>query len=324
MKKFIALVIFLALAVIFVPWLHPAGATDQSVVNVYQNNQLVKSVVFKIDVPYYVINNQKPGVKMDVAPFVQNGRTYVPVRFLGNALGVKDASIHWDNNTQKVTMSEPGFNNVEMTIDVIQVLSNGKPLRGVDVAPLVQDPPGRTMLPARFTAEALGYQVAWDEATQTVVCWPAGQPKPDVSAAVDYLNQVQEQPQDQGQANTYPAGWKQVSYNGGQAYIPPDAERPYPNVYYMGNSTIVQFDTKGITISYPCKQFSNEKADQTAKNLLLANIGDTGLVQQIWEYGAQKTTRGYRLPLKIFPGTEKFKEIQVKNDDGRIAVTGIY
>lgn len=52
MKKFIALILFLALAVIFVPWLHPAGADNQSVVDVYQNNLLVKSVVFKIGVPY--------------------------------------------------------------------------------------------------------------------------------------------------------------------------------------------------------------------------------------------------------------------------------
>ncbi|OQA08857.1 MAG: hypothetical protein BWY65_01329 [Firmicutes bacterium ADurb.Bin373] len=36
----------------------------------------------------------------------------------------------------------------------------------------------------------------WDEATQTVVCWPAGQEKPDVSAAVEYLTQfVEQQPQ---------------------------------------------------------------------------------------------------------------------------------
>ncbi|OQA11292.1 MAG: hypothetical protein BWY65_00088 [Firmicutes bacterium ADurb.Bin373] len=31
----------------------------------------------------------------------------------------------------------------------------------------------------------------WDEATQTVVCWPAGQEKPDVSAAVEYLTSGQ-------------------------------------------------------------------------------------------------------------------------------------
>jgi len=47
MKKFIALVIFLALTVIFIPWLHPARAADQKV-DVYENQKLVRSVVFKI------------------------------------------------------------------------------------------------------------------------------------------------------------------------------------------------------------------------------------------------------------------------------------
>lgn len=318
MKKFMVFVLALMLTLLTTI---PALA-DQ--VDVYQNNQLVKSVVFKIGVPEYVVNDKTPGVKMDVAPFIQNDRTFVPVRFLGNALGVGNDSISWDNGTQTATLK--GANaTLQMTIGQAQVKSNGV-AKAIDVAPILRS--DRTFLPARFVAEGLGYQVAWAEATQTVVCWPVGEPKPDVSAAVEYLNSqpVQQQPQDQTQANPYvPAGWKQVSYSGVSAYIPPGAKRPYPNVYYMGNSTIVQFDdADALNIGYPCKQFSNEKADQTAKDLLLANIGDPELVQQIWDYGAQKTTRGYRLPLKIFPGTGKFKKIQVANDDGRIGVTGIY
>ncbi|TEB04788.1 hypothetical protein Psch_03550 [Pelotomaculum schinkii] len=319
MKKFIALGIFFGLAVIFIPWLHSAKAEQ---VDVYEDNQLVKSVVFKIGVPEYVVNGQTPGVKMDVAPFIQDDRTFVPVRFLGNALGVSDENINWNGEVRRVFVAGPNNTSLVMTIDVKEIMVDGQ-ARAIDVAPVLTS--DRTFLPARYVAEGLGYEVAWDEATQTVVCWPAGETKPDVSAAVDYLNQVQEQPQDQAQATPYvPAGWKQVSYNGGQAYIPPDAENRYPNVYFMEKGNMVQFDTKGLTISYPCKQFSNEKADQTAKDLLLSNIGDSSLVQQIWDYGAQKTTRGYWLPLKIFPGTEKFKEIQVENADGCIAVLCMY
>lgn len=157
-------------------------------VNVYENQKLVKSVVFKIGVPYYVVNGQAPGVKMDVALFIQNDRTFVPVRFLGNALGVTDDRITWDNNTQTATLK--GNATLQMTIGKAQVTSNGQ-AKAIDVAPVVVDP-GRTMLPARFVAEGLGYQVDWDEATQTVVCWPAGQPKPDVSAVVSYLTNIQQ------------------------------------------------------------------------------------------------------------------------------------
>ena len=145
-------------------------------VNVYENNQLVKSVVFKIGVSEYVVDGQTPGVKMDVAPFIESDRTFVPVRFLGNALGVTDSNIAWDNNTKTATLQDNA--TLSMTIGQARITSDGK-TKPIDVAPLLKS--DRTFLPARFVAEGLGYQVDWDEATQTVVCWPAGQEKPDVS-----------------------------------------------------------------------------------------------------------------------------------------------
>ncbi len=174
-------------------------------VNVYENQKLVKSVVFKIGVPYYVVDGKTPGVKMDVAPFIHNDRTFVPVRFLGNALGVTDDRITWDNATQTATLKGAKA-TLSMTIGKPEVVSNGV-AKTIDVAPMLVDP-GRTMLPARFVAEGLGYQVEWDEATQTVICWPAGEPKPDVSAAVQYLSQVQEQPQPVGETFTTRAGYQ--------------------------------------------------------------------------------------------------------------------
>lgn len=182
MRKFFAFIVIVALAIILVPWLNPARAEQ---VDVYQNDQLVKSVVFKIGVPYYVVNGQTPGVKMDVAPFIEKDRTFVPVRFLGNALGIADSNITWDGPTQTATLK--GAKALSMTIGKAQVTSDGQ-TKAIDVAPMLVDP-GRTMLPARFVAEGLGYQVDWDEATQTVVCWPVGQAKPDVSAAVNWLVQ---------------------------------------------------------------------------------------------------------------------------------------
>jgi len=180
-KKFITFVIILAAVIIFIPWLHPAKA-DQ--VNVYQDNQLVKSVVFKIGVPYYVVNGQTPGTKMDVAPFIKNDRTFVPVRYLSNALGVGDSNISWDSATQTATLKGAKA-TLSMTIGKAEVVSNGV-TKAIDVDPMLVDP-GRTMLPARYVAEGLGYQVDWDEATQTVICWPAGEAKPNVDTAVSYL-----------------------------------------------------------------------------------------------------------------------------------------
>ena len=187
MKRFIAFVLFVALAVVFIPWLHTAGAVEQdTTVNVYDRQKnLVKSVVFKIGVPYYVVNNQTPGVKMDVAPFIQEDRTFVPVRFLGNALGVTDDNINWNGDVQRVFIA---FQRTAMMMQIgvkeIHIDGISKP---IDVAPILTE--ARTFLPARYVAEGLGYQVDWDEDTQTVQCWPAGEDRPDVSKAVDWLNE---------------------------------------------------------------------------------------------------------------------------------------
>jgi len=173
-------IITIALALVLAAVLALPAMAEQ--VNLYQNNQLVKSVVFKIGVPYYVVNGQTPGVKMDVAPFVKSDRTFVPVRFLGNALGLDDSRIIWDNSTQTATLK--GNAILQMTIGQASIISNGVK-KIIDVAPILQS--DRTFLPARYVAEGLGYQVSWDDTTQTVVCWPEGEIKPDVSAVVSYL-----------------------------------------------------------------------------------------------------------------------------------------
>lgn len=101
---------------------------------------------------------------MDVAPYIKNGRTYLPVRYVAQSLGVDDANILWDAATQKVTLLK-GDKVVQMTIGSSDMIVNGVTIR-MDVAAEITD--GRTMLPFRFIAQALGASVGWDEATQTV------------------------------------------------------------------------------------------------------------------------------------------------------------
>ena len=166
---------------------------QQEKIDVYQQKKLVKSVVFQVGLKEYFVNNQIPGVKMDVAPFIENGRTFVPVRFLSNALGVRNGNIFWFGDTGQVKLQEPGFNVVELTVGKVEVLSNGEPVSNVDVAPLLRD--SRTFLPARFVANALGYDVEWNPELNLVVCWPKGEEKPDISAIVKYIQeQKKEQP----------------------------------------------------------------------------------------------------------------------------------
>ena len=150
-----------------------------------------KLVVFKIsDYNYYTqdIGSDKVNkVKMDVVPLIKENRTFVPVRFLGNALGVTDSNIQWDKATRTATLK--GKAELKLKDGEKAVTTNGNK-QTIDVAPYVI-PPGRTMLPARYVAEGLGFTVEWDKANQLAICYPAGTQKPDMSKV---LKEIMEQP----------------------------------------------------------------------------------------------------------------------------------
>jgi hypothetical protein len=115
---------------------------------------------FRIDSNiYYVAGVAKV---MDVAPYIKGDRTYVPMRYLGEILG---AEVVWDDAARTVTLTK-GEDVVVFTIGSTTYTVNGE-AKTADVAPEITN--DRTMLPARFVAEAFGAVVGWDAATQTVL-----------------------------------------------------------------------------------------------------------------------------------------------------------
>lgn len=102
---------------------------------------------------------------MDVAPYVDSGRTFVPIRYLAYALGVNPENIYFNNDTQSAILLKDGT-SVEFTIGS-NIMKLGSVSIPMDVAAQVVN--GRIMLPARYVANAFGYyNVGYDEATQTV------------------------------------------------------------------------------------------------------------------------------------------------------------
>ena len=122
----------------------------------------------KVDATFVVGESQYTNngvtVAMDVASFIQNNRTYVPVRFLANALGVTDENIAWNEGARTVTLT--GANTVVKLTVGSNVITTSTGTVTADVPVIVKD--NRTYLPARFVANAFGADVAWDAATRTV------------------------------------------------------------------------------------------------------------------------------------------------------------
>ncbi|NLT21226.1 MAG: copper amine oxidase N-terminal domain-containing protein [Syntrophomonadaceae bacterium] len=99
---------------------------------------------------------------MDVAPYIKGDRTYVPMRYMGETLG---AEVVWDDAARTVTLTK-GDTTVVFTIGSTSYTVNGE-AKTADVAPEIAN--DRTMLPARFVAEAFGAVVGWDASSQTVL-----------------------------------------------------------------------------------------------------------------------------------------------------------
>jgi hypothetical protein len=110
----------------------------------------------------YVINNE---TRQDTAPYIKNGRTYLPLRYAAYAVGIGDNSIYWEGTTKTVYLAK---NDEIMSIRVgeMMIFSGTKVIITDAPAELVN---GRVMLPLRSIAEALGCEVEWDGDNQRVI-----------------------------------------------------------------------------------------------------------------------------------------------------------
>lgn len=106
-------------------------------------------------------------VECDQAPIIEEGRTLVPFRAVGEALG---AEIGWEANTKTVTFDtaegKVAFEVGGKKLQYTDKATNATVTADVDVPAKIVN--GRTMVPVRLVAETLGFEVNWDAATRTV------------------------------------------------------------------------------------------------------------------------------------------------------------
>ncbi len=126
------------------------------------------TATFIIDQRTYVADNQAK--TMDATPFIENGRTFVPARYLALALGVPEDKITWSSSASTLTLVRDSV-TVTLAVGDNNIYINDQPFT-IDAAPTLRDT--RTYLPARHIAEAFGYDVAWDETVRAVLIGPPG------------------------------------------------------------------------------------------------------------------------------------------------------
>jgi hypothetical protein len=98
---------------------------------------------------------------LDAPPIIVNGVTFVPLRFIGEALG---AEVTWSPALQVVFLVK-GSSQVQLTVGSKLAIIDGRITQLLE-APRIQN--GRTMVPLRFISEAFGADVTWDQVTKAV------------------------------------------------------------------------------------------------------------------------------------------------------------
>ena len=116
-------------------------------------------VALKVDNPNAFARGAKTYVdtaNLEIKPIVQNGRTLVPVRFISENIG---ANVGWNDVTQTVSITTKS-KHITLQLGSNQMVVNGNVVT-LDVP--AQEIGGRTLIPLRALAEALGKQVFWDD-----------------------------------------------------------------------------------------------------------------------------------------------------------------
>lgn len=118
-------------------------------------------------------------VGSEVAPLLTNGRVFLPMRAAAEMMG---ANVAWDGRTRCISVAKGGT-IAYFFADSTTYYVNGA-ARTSDAAPVIQN--GRTLLPVRVFAEALGAQVDWhsdmlDVAITTGAATASG---PDIPAVI--------------------------------------------------------------------------------------------------------------------------------------------
>ena len=102
-------------------------------------------------------------VEFDTPPQIINARTMVPMRAVFEALG---AYVEWNEEAESIIAHTEGGDIIKLIIGSADIYINDN-IYTMDIAPQIID--DRTLVPVRFVAVAMGYEVSWDEYERTVL-----------------------------------------------------------------------------------------------------------------------------------------------------------
>ncbi len=107
--------------------------------------------------------------KLEFPPFIKEGRTFVPLRFIVEGLGGK---VEWYGEEKKIVVKFEDTTLI-LWIGKREALLNNETVcidpENENIYPIILN--GRTFIPLRFVAESLGFSVEWEGDTKTIIIY---------------------------------------------------------------------------------------------------------------------------------------------------------
>lgn len=119
-----------------------------------------KQLVFRLNHGRVYENNL--GVDLPAPPFIKDGRSMVPLRYIGEALGAK---VTWYADSKSVTYEKQG-QVMTLSLNDTTAYMNGEKVI-LDVAPTLLS--GSTFVPIRVISEYFGAKVTWRGADESII-----------------------------------------------------------------------------------------------------------------------------------------------------------
>ena len=110
-------------------------------------------IVMQINNKTIIVNGEN--MIYDVAPFIVDDRTLVPIRIITELFG---GEVDWDNDTRTVSL---------IIDDKVLSMTIGKEIPGYGTSAIIVD--NRTFVPVRYVMEMLDSEVEWIEESRQII-----------------------------------------------------------------------------------------------------------------------------------------------------------
>jgi hypothetical protein len=144
-----------------------AEAIDKSGNRTTKTIEIWAGITLKLTIGSTTTDSNDMSTLLDLAPYIFNGRTMVPFRYIGESL---QAEIQFSSDPMTKKVIEVRYTKENIVI-VLHIGKNTAYVNNqavtLDAVPSIVN--GRTMVPLRFIAEELGCALQWENDTQEII-----------------------------------------------------------------------------------------------------------------------------------------------------------